>query len=79
MTAERSRTVAELRPKRALALEPTLSVSEAAAKMQAATSDSALIVSATGELQGILTDTAREAQSPTRAREARGHRRSVSA
>ena len=54
---DRQRTVAELRPRAGLALDPELSVKQASMKMQAAASDSALIVSAAGELKGILTDT----------------------
>ena len=55
--SDRTRTVAELRPRPALALEPHLTVLQAAKKMQAASSDSALVVSADGQLKGILTDT----------------------
>ena len=54
---DRPRTVGELRPRPALALDPELTVLAAAKKMQAANSDCGLIVSAAGELQGILTDT----------------------
>ena len=52
-----ARTVAELRPKPALALDPSMSVAEAARKMVKANADSALIVSSGAELKGILTDT----------------------
>ena len=53
----RSRTVQALRPKPGLALEPSLSVASAAKKMMAAGTDCALIVSESGELRGIFTDT----------------------
>ena len=55
---DRQRTVAELRPKAGLALDPSLPVLEAVEQMRdASNSDSALVVSASGELKGILTDT----------------------
>ena len=51
------RTVADLRPRPGLALDPSVSVAAAARKMSAAGVDSGLIVSSDGQLQGILTDT----------------------
>jgi CBS domain-containing protein len=57
MMATRVRTVESLRPKPGLALDPAMTVAEAARKMLAANSDCALVVSASAELKGILTDT----------------------
>ena len=54
---QRSRTVAELRPRQGLALTPTLTVTAAAKKMVAAGTDCALVVSLEGGLEGIITDT----------------------
>ena len=57
MMDTRVRTVESLRPKPGLALDPAMTVAEAARKMLAANSDCALVVSASAELKGILTDT----------------------
>ena len=51
------RTVTMLRPRPGLLLDGNQSVSEAARKMQSANTDAALVVSISGELTGIVTDT----------------------
>ena len=54
---QRSRTVAELRPRNGLALDMTLTITAAAKKMVASGTDCALIISAEFGLEGIITDT----------------------
>ena len=51
------RTVMELRPRPGLFVDSRLSVADAARKMASANTDAALVVSASGQLEGIMTDT----------------------
>eukprot|EP00966_Prymnesium_polylepis_P163714 3784530-Prymnesium_polylepis.2 len=54
---ERARRVADLRPRNAITIESSTTVASAAKQMASRQTDAALIVSeATGELQGIFTD-----------------------
>ena len=57
MSLSSSRTVAALRPRPALAVEPSSSVAGAAARMREKNADAAIVVDAAGELLGIITDT----------------------
>jgi len=51
------RTVMQLRPRPALFVDGSLMVADAAKKMASANTDAALVVTATGQLEGIMTDT----------------------
>ena len=78
-TRRRRRTVADLRPKPGLALDPSLTVAEAARKMLAANSDCALVVSQRQRrAQGFALQAGCQGPDPSICQQNSEHRRGLS-